>query len=105
MNLKPQARDHDDPRPHVIEQIDGGEAGVANADDAPVREPKCRLDQDLSAQSVSLLCGRFPALFSCQYRSEGAGTVRNGKAQYRPAQAISGRSICESQRRPLALTK
>lgn len=47
--VKPQAGDHGDPRPHVIERIDCGEAGVANADDAPVRQPKRRLDQDLSA--------------------------------------------------------
>jgi hypothetical protein len=29
--------DHGHPWPHVIEQVDGGEAGVANADDPPVR--------------------------------------------------------------------
>ena len=39
-------------------------------------------------QSVSFLCWRLPGLCSCQYRSEGARTVRNGKAQQRPAQGI-----------------
>jgi hypothetical protein len=46
--VKRQAGDHGDPRPNVIEQIDGGEAGVAAIDDPPLRQPERRLDQDLS---------------------------------------------------------
>ena len=53
-------------------------------------------------QSVSFLCRR---LCLRAYRSDGARTVKNGSAQMRPAQVISGRSIIESHRRPLALTK
>ena len=42
---------------------------------------------------------------SRQYRAEGASTVRNGKAQTRPAQVIGASSIRLSQRRPEVLTK
>jgi hypothetical protein len=45
----------------------------------------------------------LPGLCSCQYRSEGAKTVRNGSAQPRPARAISGNSMSESQRRAARL--
>ena len=39
-------------------------------------------------QSVSFLSCRWPGLCSCQYRSEGASTVKNGSAQQRPAQEV-----------------
>ena len=54
------------------------------------------------AQSVSFLC-RCPRPVA--YRSEGASTVRNGRAQTQSAQGTGANSMTQSQRRPLALTK
>ena len=37
--IKPQTGDHGEPWPHVVEQVDRGGAGIADADDASVRQP------------------------------------------------------------------
>ncbi len=54
------------------------------------------------AQSVSFLCA-LPR--SRANRSEGAGTVRNGSAQTRPAHGIGANRDSDTQRRPLAFTE
>ena len=76
--VKPKAGDHGQPWPHVIEQIDRGEAGVANADDAPVRQPERRLDQDLPAPIGELLVLAFarPVLLPIPLRGGQDGQER-----------------------------
>jgi hypothetical protein len=40
--------------PQVVQQVDRGEAGIADANDAAVRQPACCLDQDLRICSTRL---------------------------------------------------
>jgi hypothetical protein len=73
--VAPQACDHGDPRSHIVEQVDRSEAGIANANDAALRQPARRLDQDLPAPvskllilSVSLLVAQTKAMTSMPNR-------------------------------------
>jgi len=100
--IETQAGDHADPMSHGVEPFDGSEAAIGHRDDLPLRKPACDLQHDLPAPVGELLCR---CLCLRAYRSDGARTVKNGSAQMRPAQGISGRSRIESHRRPLALTK
>src|SRR5271165_1093318 len=54
-SIEPQAGDHGEPWSHVVEQVDRGEAGIADADDAAVRQPQRRLDQYLPGPVGKLL--------------------------------------------------
>src|SRR5271166_6347106 len=54
------------------------------------------------AQSVRALC-RLPC--ASLQRADGASTVRNGRAQRRPANGTGNITASDSQRKPLVLTK
>jgi hypothetical protein len=84
------------------QEFEGGEAAVRHEDQRPIGQPAPGLQDKLSPPVGELL---VPSSLFTTYRSEGASTVRNGKAQTRPAQGMGTSSIRLSQRRPEALTK
>src|SRR5271165_4361583 len=54
-SIEPPAGDHGEPWSHVVEQVDRGEAGIADANEASVRQPQRRLDQYLPGPVGKLL--------------------------------------------------
>src|SRR5271166_2195459 len=78
-SIEPQAGDHGKPWPHVVEQVDRGEAGIADADDAAVRQPQRRLDQYLPGP-VGKLLGTASVLVYAHPNSVARGPGRSGTA-------------------------
>jgi hypothetical protein len=77
--VEPQACDHGDPRSHIVEQVDRSEAGIADANDAAVRQPARRLDQDLPAPVSKLLI--LSVSLACALPNNAArGPRQSGKA-------------------------
>ena len=103
--VEPQARDDGDGRaPGATggEELQRGVGAVGHGDDGALRPPTAHHEQQLARPVRQRL---VPSPRSRSYRSEGASAVRTGSAHVRPAQGIGTRSIRQTQRSPLALTK
>jgi len=79
------------------QQLQRGKAAVGDQHRLAMRHPAAGLPDHLARPVCQFL---VPPSASAAYRSEGASTVRNGKAHTRPAQGIGANNIRLIQRSP-----
>ena len=84
------------------QQLQGSKAAVPDQHQLAPGQPSAGLQDQLAGPVGEPFVS---AAMLRQNRSEGAGAVRKGSAQTRPAQGMGARSIRLSQRRPEAFAK